>query len=184
MVDHLIKLSSDKESKFQLDLTNDFVDFLENDPRPKIMFSVTFALLDLAEKGIKLNNTTIIETGGMKGKRKEITREELHQILNDSLSPNGIHSEYGMTELLSQGYLQNNSFSAPKWMKTLVRPTTDPLQSLNQGKGALNIIDLANIHSCSFIATDDLGTVNSDGTFTVSGRIDHSQIRGCNLLIV
>lgn len=184
MVDHLINVSSDKESKFQLDLKNDFVDFLENDPRPKIMFGVTFALLDLAEKGIKLNNTTIIETGGMKGKRKEITREELHQILNDSLLPKAIHSEYGMTELLSQGYLQNNSFSVPKWMKALVRPTTDPLQSLNQGKGALNIIDLANIHSCSFIATDDLGTVNSDGTFTVSGRIDHSQIRGCNLLVV
>lgn len=184
MVDHLINLSTDKESKFQLNLTDDFIDFLKNDSRPKIMFGVTFALLDLAEKGIKLNNTTIIETGGMKGKRKEITREELHQILNDSLSPNAIHSEYGMTELLSQGYLQNNSFLAPKWMKALVRPTTDPLLSLKQGKGALNIIDLANTHSCSFIATDDLGSVNEDGTFTVSGRIDHSQIRGCNLLIV
>lgn len=183
MVDHLIANSDDSASKFQLELNDEFINFLENDPRPKIMFGVTFALLDLAEKGIQLNNTVIIETGGMKGKRKEITRDELHEILRNSLSPKAINSEYGMTELLSQAYLQKDSFDTPAWMKTMVRPTTDPLLTKVAGKGVLNIIDLANIHSCSFIATDDLGEVFKNGSFVVKGRIDHSQVRGCNLMV-
>ena len=108
----------------------------------------------------------------------------MHKILQKHLKPKAIHSEYGMTELLSQAYFQGDLFTPPKWLKPLIRDTTDPLTSKTEGKGALNFIDLANLHSCSFIATDDLGTVNKTGGFNVAGRIDHTQIRGCNLLVL
>jgi phenylacetate-coenzyme A ligase PaaK-like adenylate-forming protein len=183
MVNYFIKHSKSDRSKFQLELTPEFLDFLVFDESPKIMFGVTFALLDLAKKGIKPRNTIIIETGGMKGRGKEITRQQLHETLKYSLSLKEIHSEYGMTELMSQSYLQEDYFSSPIWKKALVRETTDPLHVKTEGKGALNFIDLANIHSCSFIATDDLGIV-FNGKFQVVGRIDHSETRGCNLLIL
>lgn len=184
MVDHLIQHSKNNKSTFQLELTPDFINFLETNEEPKILFGVTFALLKMADLKVKPKNTIIIETGGMKGRGKELTREELHAILKTNIAPKAIHSEYGMTELLSQAYLKKDAFETPPWMKALVRETTDPLSVNTSGKGALNIIDLANLHSCSFIATDDLGEVNWDGTFKVSGRIDHSQIRGCNLLVI
>jgi len=184
MVNHLIRESKKKESTFQLNLTRQFIDYLETDSSPKIIFGVTFALLQMTEAKIQPKNTIIIETGGMKGRGKELTRNELHRVLQKHLRPKAIHSEYGMTELLSQAYLQDDLFTPPKWLKPLARDTTDPLTSKLEGKGALNFIDLANLYSCSFIATDDLGTVTKDGNFSVSGRIDHSQIRGCNLLVL
>lgn len=184
MVDYLIKNSNNNGSKFQLSPDEDFIHYLETNDEPKIIFGVTFALLDLSDRGIKPKNAIILETGGMKGRGKELTREELHSVLQRNLSPKAIHSEYGMTELLSQAYLQKDSFQSPNWMKAFIRDTTDPLTVRKVGKGALNIIDLANLHSCSFIATDDLGEVNTNGSFKVSGRIDHSQIRGCNLLVI
>lgn len=183
MVDHLIRKSHSSKSKFQLEITDDFIDYLENDPSPKIMFGVTFALLNMAEKGIKPKNTIIIETGGMKGRGKELTRSELHELLKYRLAPKAIHSEYGMTELLSQAYLKHTTFDCPPWMKVLLREATDPFSIHQIGKGVINVIDLANINSCSFIATDDLGKLNLDGSFEVLGRLDYAQIRGCNLLI-
>ena len=182
MVNELILKSSHTKSGFHLTLDQEMLDFMQNNDSPKILIGVTFALLDLADQKISLKNTTVIETGGMKGKRKEIIREELHEILKKGLNQNTIHSEYGMTELLSQAYYQGKNFICPTWMKVLIRETTDPLSTFLTGKGALNVIDLANIHSCSFIATDDLGEVFSDGEFSVLGRLDHSQIRGCNLM--
>ena len=184
MVNHLIRESKKKESTFQLNLTPQFIDYLETDSSPKIIFGVTFALLQMTEAKVQPKNAIIIETGGMKGRGKELTRNELHKVLKKHLQPEAIHSEYGMTELLSQAYLQGDLFTPPKWLKPLARDTTDPLTSKLEGKGALNFIDLANLYSCSFIATDDLGTVTKDGNFSVSGRIDHSQIRGCNLLVL
>ena len=184
MVNHLIRESKQKESTFQLNLTPQFIDYLETDSSPKIIFGVTFALLQMTEAKVQPKNAIIIETGGMKGRGKELTRNELHRVLQKHLQPKAIHSEYGMTELLSQAYLQDDLFTPPKWLKPLARDTTDPLTSKLEGKGALNFIDLANLYSCSFIATDDLGTVTKDGNFSVSGRIDHSKIRGCNLLVL
>ena len=184
MVDDLIHQSNQNDSKFQLKLSAEFINYLEVDPTPKLIFGVTFALLNLAELGVKPKNAIIIETGGMKGRGDELTRDELHRILKKKLKPKAIHSEYGMTELLSQAYLNNKEFKCPPWLKPLIRDTTDPLTCKAEGKGALNFIDLANLHSCSFIATDDLGTVNKTGGFNVAGRIDHTQIRGCNLLVL
>lgn len=181
MVNHLVESSKNDNSSFHLKLNKELKDILESD-EPKILFGVTFALLELCETSVNLNNTIIIETGGMKGRGKELTREELHLKIQSDLNPKAIHSEYGMTELQSQGYLKTSRFEAPNWMKVLVRETTDPLTIKSKGKGAITVIDLANIHSCSFIATDDLGSVDKDGLFTISGRIDHAQIRGCNLL--
>ena len=124
-----------------------------------------------------------METGGMKGRREELTREEVHLLLKQSFSLDTIHSEYGMTELLSQAYSKGDGiFYCPPWMKVLVREEDDPLQLKAKGKGALNIIDFANVYSCSFIATDDIGEVFDDGSFRVMGRIDNSDIRGCSLL--
>ncbi len=183
MVDYLIKNSNKTTSKFQLDITPEFTNYLEQSEEPKIMFGVTFALLDLAEKGIKPKNTTIIETGGMKGRGKELTRTELHELLQKKLAPKAIHSEYGMTELLSQAYLKDKTFECPPWMKVSLRDATDPFSHYSLGKGVINVIDLANLNSCSFIATDDLGKLNSDGSFEVLGRLDYAQIRGCNLLL-
>jgi phenylacetate-coenzyme A ligase PaaK-like adenylate-forming protein len=184
MVDHLIKLSKSERSTFKLSLDDQFIDYLENNPEPKIMFGVTFALLDIADRGIQLKNTIIIETGGMKGRGKELTRDELHKVLLNQLNPKAIHSEYGMTELLSQAYLKENTFECPNWMKIFIREPSDPFHIKTSGRGAINVIDLANLQSCSFIATDDLGKRHENGEFEVLGRIDHSQIRGCNLLVL
>lgn len=149
-----------------------------------ILIGVSFALLDLAEiADISLPFTRILETGGMKGTRKEIIRSELHEIIREKLKPGDIISEYGMTEMLSQAYSINSEwFSSPKWLKVLLRDVHDPLNVKTSGSGILNVIDLANVNSCSFIATDDLGSLRDDGSFAVLGRFDHSDIRGCNLL--
>ena len=152
-----------------------------------LLLGVSFALLDMAEAyQLNLKNTIIMETGGMKGRKKELIREELHQLLKSGFGVPNIHSEYGMTELLSQAYSQGNGlFLTPKWMKVMTRETEDPLTLQELGKtGGVNVIDLANVHSCSFIATQDLGKVYSDGSFEILGRFDHSDIRGCNLMVL
>ena len=152
-----------------------------------LLLGVSFALLDMAEAyQLNLKNTVIMETGGMKGRKKELIREELHHLLKTGFGVPNIHSEYGMTELLSQAYSQGNGrFFAPKWMKVMTRETEDPLTLQEVGKtGGVNVIDLANIHSCSFIATQDLGKVYNDGSFEILGRFDHSDIRGCNLMVL
>jgi phenylacetate-coenzyme A ligase PaaK-like adenylate-forming protein len=150
-----------------------------------MLFGVTFALLDMAEKfPVLIPDAVIIETGGMKGRRKELTRMELHEKLCKSFGVDKIHSEYGMTELLSQAWSAGDgTFKCPPWMKVLIADTNDPLSFLETGRtGGINIIDLANFHSCSFISTQDLGRVNEDGTFEALGRFDNSDIRGCSLL--
>jgi phenylacetate-coenzyme A ligase PaaK-like adenylate-forming protein len=152
-----------------------------------LIIGVSFALLEFTEQyQLSLKNTIVMETGGMKGRRKEIVRQELHQLLSAGFGVNEIHSEYGMTELLSQGYSKGNGiFDCPTWMKILVRDTEDPLTYQKTGKtGGVNVIDLANINSCSFIATQDLGKINDDGTFEIIGRFDNSDIRGCNLMVL
>jgi phenylacetate-coenzyme A ligase PaaK-like adenylate-forming protein len=151
-----------------------------------ILLGVSFALLDLAESGpADLSGIIVMETGGMKGRRKELTRTELHYILKKNLNLKSVHSEYGMTELMSQAYSKGEGiFYAPPWMKIILRDPQDPLSLFNQpGKtGGINIIDLANLHSCSFLATGDLGKLHEDGGFEVLGRFDSSDIRGCNLM--
>lgn len=163
-------------------------DLLENERQGKkaILIGVSFALLDFVENfSMNLNHTIVMETGGMKGRKEEITREELHRILRDGFGLQEIHSEYGMTELLSQAYSKGNAkFQTPQWMKIKIRDTEDPLNLLPVGKtGGINVIDLANLNSCSFIATDDLGKIYPDGTFEILGRFDHSDVRGCNLMV-
>lgn len=162
---------------------------LESRKQPTLLIGVTFALLDLAEKfSMPLQYTTIMETGGMKGRRREMIRAEVHDMLKKALHVPVIHSEYGMTELLSQAYSKGNGiFNSPPWMKTLVRDEEDPLSVRSSPgsrhiTGAINVIDLANIHSCSFIATDDAGRLYPDGSFEVLGRLDNSDLRGCSLL--
>lgn len=163
-------------------------DLLENERLGKnaILIGVSFALLDFVEKyQMSLQHTIVMETGGMKGRKEEITREDLHTRLKKGFGVPDIHSEYGMTELLSQAYSRGNSrFETPSWMKILIRDTEDPLSLLPQGKtGGINVIDLANLNSCSFIATDDLGKIHPDGSFEILGRFDHSDVRGCNLMV-
>ena len=156
-----------------------------NGKAQKILIGVSFALLDMAEKhpDINLSDVTIMETGGMKGRRKEILREELHQILTTNFHVSHIHSEYGMTEMLSQAYSKGQGrFICSPTMKAMVRDPYNPMKVSETGKGALNIIDLSNIYSCSFLASADMGEVFEDGSFTVSGRVETSQLRGCNLL--
>lgn len=151
-----------------------------------ILIGVSFALLDLAESySIDLSDVIIIETGGMKGRKKEMLRSELHAILKNAFNVQHIHSEYGMTELLSQAYSQGNElFNCPPWMKILIRDYNDPFSYLAEGKtGAVNIIDLANLYSCSFIETQDLGKIHPSNSFEVLGRMDLSDLRGCNLLV-
>ena len=150
-----------------------------------VVFGVSYALLDLADSKVDLSQAQIIETGGMKGRRKELTKEELHDYLKKGLGCEYISSEYGMTELFSQAYSKGSGiFECPTWMKVVCRDIQDPLSLLPAGKrGALNIIDLANQNSCSFIATQDLGKINPDGSFEVLGRFDNADIRGCNLLV-
>jgi hypothetical protein len=154
--------------------------------RKVLLLGVSFALLDLAEKiDFPLNNIVVMETGGMKGRRKEIIREELHEILCKKMQVKKIHSEYGMTELLSQSYSRGEGiYKCPSWMKVIIREMNDPLAFAEAGRsGGINIIDLANINSCSFIATQDVGKCFTDGSFEVSGRFDYSDTRGCNLMI-
>ncbi len=159
---------------------------LDNSGQNVLLIGVTYALLDLIElQKFNLKNTIIMETGGMKGKRKELIREELHTILADGFGVEKIHSEYGMTELLSQAYsLGDGIFECPPWMDVIIRDTEDPLTIIGEGKtGGINVIDLANINSCSFIATQDLGKKYSNFSFEVLGRFDNSDIRGCNLMV-
>ena len=190
MVDDLIQLSNHPESGFYLHNYDELIAKLiqlDQAGQNVILIGVTYALLDLVEKhSFQLENTIIMETGGMKGKRKEMIREELHQQLCNGFGVNTIHSEYGMTELLSQAYsLGEGIFECPSWMQILVRDTEDALSYVREGKtGGINVIDLANINSCSFIATQDLGKKYANGSFEILGRFDHSDIRGCNLMVV
>ena len=190
MVKDLIELSNNPDSGFYLHNYNELIaKLIELDSFGKnvILIGVTYALLDLIEhQNFKLKNTIIMETGGMKGKRKEMIREELHDILCKSFGVYSIHSEYGMTELLSQAYsLGNGIFECPNWMNILIRDTEDALSFVVTGKtGGINIIDLANINSCSFIATQDLGKKYQNNSFEVLGRFDNSDIRGCNLMVL
>ncbi len=190
MVEDLIKLSNNPDSGFYLKDYDALVEKLmqqEQECKNVLLIGVTFALLDLIEKqNFKLENTIIMETGGMKGRRKEMIREELHSILTEGFGVPVIHSEYGMTELLSQAYsLGNGIFECPNWMQILIRDTEDPLTYIANGKtGGINVIDLANLNSCSFIATQDLGKKYDNGSFEVLGRFDNSDIRGCNLMVL
>ena len=190
MVEDLINKSNNPKSGFylnNLEALNKTILELENAQQKTLLIGVSFALLDLVESfNFDLKHTTIMETGGMKGRRKELIREELHQILNQGFGTKHIHSEYGMTELLSQAYSKGNGvFKTPPWMQVLIRDTEDPLTVLPNGKtGGLNVIDLANINSCAFIATQDLGKLHQDNTFEVLGRFDNSDIRGCNLMVL
>ena len=189
MVEHLIKLSGKPYSGFYL---NDaklpaILKKLDKQAKPVLLIGVSYALLDMIQtQKFDLKHTIIMETGGMKGRRKEMLREELHKHLKKGFGVETIHSEYGMTELLSQSYSKGSGiFESPPWQKLLFRDTEDPLTYLLAGKtGGVNIIDLANIHSCAFIATQDLGKQLSVNQFEILGRFDHSDVRGCNLLVV
>ncbi len=207
MVDELIRQSQHSQSGFYLyeyEKLYKTLNQLETDKQKTLLIGVSFALLDFAEKhSLSLEHTIIMETGGMKGRKQEIVRQELHEILKSKFKVDLIHSEYGMTELLSQAYSKGNGiFSCPPWMKVLLRDEEDPLLVTGYGSqvmsseltydipglvtktGAINIIDLANIYSCSFIAADDAGRLYTDGNFEVLGRIDNSDIRGCSLLMM
>lgn len=190
MVNDLIKKSNKPESGFYLNNLDELAKkLIEIDKKGNktLLIGVSFALLDLIEKHqFQLQNTIIMETGGMKGRRKEIIRNELHELLCNGFGVDKIHSEYGMTELLSQGYsIGNGVFNCPPWMKILTRDTEDPLTILpKNSSGGINVIDLANYNSCSFIATQDLGKVYSDTSFEIIGRFDNSDIRGCNLMVL
>ncbi len=190
MADDLIKRSTYADSGFYGDNISELLSHIKaaKDKNRKILLiGVSYALIDLAEKyHPDLSGVIIMETGGMKGRRKEITRGEMHSILKRNFNVGSIHSEYGMTELFSQAYSKGDGiFFPPPWMKILIRDPQDPLSIITEhGRtGGINIIDLANIHSCSFVATDDLGKVHEDGSFEVLGRLDNSDIRGCNQLI-
>ncbi len=189
MVDSLIRESKNHLSGYFLYNHEDLyqaLSKLRDEKKKVILIGVTYALLDFAENfNIDFPELVVMETGGMKGKRKELVREELHSVLQAGFGVSHIHSEYGMTELLSQGYSKGNGiFNCPPWMKILIRDINDPLSYQKTGRtGGINVIDLANLHSCSFIATQDLGKVYSDGSFEVAGRFDNSDIRGCNLLV-
>lgn len=191
MMDQLMELSEHPDSGFYLDNLEELSGILnkrKKDGHPTLLTGVSFALLDLAEQHPqKLEDHLILmETGGMKGRRKEMVRGELHQELTKAFGLKLIHSEYGMTELLSQAYSKGKGrYFAPPWMKISLRDPNDPLSPVKQGQGGgINVIDLANIYSCSFIATGDLGKSHEDGSFEVLGRYDHSDIRGCNLMVI
>ena len=189
MVDSLVKMTKNENSGFY---NNDFEKLkriiIKNESKKikTIVLGVTYALLDFAKKfPMNLEHTTIIETGGMKGKRKELIKEEVHKILCSAFKLKNIHSEYGMTELLSQAYSKKDGvFQTPAWMKILIRDIYDPLSvTQNNSSGAINIIDLANVFSCPFIATNDTGILISENMFKLNGRISNSDLRGCNLLV-
>lgn len=184
MVDSLIRQAG--SGGFYLHNYEKLLSDMAADSRPKILIGVTYALLELAEKyAPKLDNTVVMETGGMKGRRKEMSKEELHGLLCSAFGVERIHSEYGMAELLSQGYSTGEGlFASPPWMRVMVRDINDPFTHLEAGRrGAIDIIDLGNIYSCSFIATEDVGIAYADNTFRIEGRITDADIRGCNLLV-
>ena len=187
MVDGLIRKSGHPQSGFYLyeyRQLSETLQQLERKGQKAILFGVTYALLDFAEAhAMPLQTTTIIETGGMKGRKKELTKEALYEQLKSAFSLAEINSEYGMTELLSQAYAVDGLYRCPPWMKVFLRDETDPFQ-LGGYTGAINVIDLANLHSCSFIATEDLGKLRPDGSFEVLGRMDNTDIRGCSQLIL
>jgi len=189
MAEKLIDLSKQQESGFYLNEFEKLIPVLKKlnkENKPALLLGVSFALLDMAEIYKEdLNGIIVMETGGMKGRRKEMIREDLHGILKERFNISVVHSEYGMTELLSQSYSAGNGiFHCPPWMKVIIRDSYDPFRELETGNtGNINIIDLANVFSCSFIATSDLGRMNSEGGFEVLGRLDYSDIRGCNLMI-
>lgn len=189
MADHLIKMSKNTDSGFYLDNYSKLIDKLnklQKTNKKVMLLGVSYALLDLLEiDTFDFPPLIIMETGGMKGRRKEMVREELHSLISKGFRVDKIHSEYGMTELLSQAYSQGDGiFSCPPWMKIMIRDVNDPLSLLEDGKsGAINIIDLANIHSVSFLATKDLGKISAPNEFQILGRFDNSDIRGCNLLM-
>lgn len=191
MTNDLIKKSKHHKSGFYLNNLDQLIgtiEELEKKQQKTLLIGVSFALLDLVEKQkFQLKNTIIMETGGMKGRRKELTRYELHNTLKQGFGTKNIHSEYGMTELLSQAYSKENGlFECPPWMKIYLRNTENPLEPINsKGKtGGINIIDLANLNSCSFIATQDLGKLYNNDKFEILGRFDNSDIRGCNLMVM
>lgn len=189
MASRLIALSGHPQSGFylnNLDGLARMLNELSTKKRKTLLLGVSYALLDLAEKNIRLDeNSIVMETGGMKGRRAEMLKSELHAVLKEKFGIKYVHSEYGMTELLSQAYAKRNGlFETPPWMRVHIRDTNDPFAYLAPGKtGGINIIDLANINSCSFIATQDLGRMHADGRFEVMGRFDNSDIRGCNLMV-
>ncbi len=189
MVENLIEKSNNTNSGFylyEMDALIEKLEYLEKTEQKSLLIGVSYALLDLIEKRkFHLKKTIVMETGGMKGRRKEMIKEELHEILKKGFGVEKIHSEYGMTELLSQAYSKGDGvFSCPPWMTILIRDAEDAF-SYNLGKsGGINVIDLANINSCSFIATQDLGKTFADGSFEVLGRFDASDIRGCNLMVL
>ena len=185
MLDDFIKTSNFKESAYYLKKYKKLSNTLKKAKNKKIiLFGVSYALLDFVEKNpIEMKNLIVIETGGMKGRKKEISRDELHQRLQNGFGVENIHSEYGMTELFSQAYaVEKGEFKNPPWMKTFVRDVNNPLFISKIGRGAINIIDLANKNSCAFIATDDLGEVFENNKYLITGRMTESEIRGCNLM--
>ncbi len=189
MVDDLVRKSKNQHSGFFLNDTTRLIEklnILEKEGRKTLLIGVSFALLDLIEEhSFRLNNTIIMETGGMKGRRKEMIREELHARLKKGFGVEKIYSEYGMTELLSQAYSSGDGiFKCPPWMKIFTRDTEDALSFVHGKTGGINVIDLANKHSCSFIATQDLGKLHSNGSFEILGRFDTSDVRGCNLMVL
>ena len=196
MVDDLISKSKNKASGFYLYDHQKLKDVLlqnEKDSQPTLLIGVTYALVEFSEQNkLQLSNTVIMETGGMKGRREELTRSEVHKILKENLGVGKVHSEYGMTELLSQAYSKGEGiFEPPKWMKILVRKEDDPFEITSSENlkgdyctGALNIIDLANIYSCAFIATDDTGKLYNNNKFEITGRIENSDMRGCGLMVL
>ena len=196
MVDVLIKRSQHDSSGFYLYDYEKLKGVLlqnEKDLQPTLLIGVTYALLDFAEQNsLHLKNCIIMETGGMKGRREELTRTQVHKILKENLGVTTIHSEYGMTELLSQAYSKGEGiFECPPWMKVVLRKEDDPFEITTGkndagefGNGAVNIIDLANIYSCSFVATDDTGKLFKNGSFEITGRLENSDIRGCGLMIL
>ena len=189
MAEDLVKHSENPASGFYLYNHDDLYRQLKKQQqaqKPTLLIGVTFALLDFVEQHqLNFSELIVMETGGMKGRRKEMIREELHQTLCKGFGVRSIHSEYGMTELLSQAYSKGEGiFYCPPWMRIITRDTNDPMSTLSGSQtGGINVIDLANINSCSFIATQDLGKVYANGSFEVLGRFDNSDIRGCNLLI-
>ena len=189
MMEHFIARTASPHSGFYLYNQDEFIskiDLLRNDSRRTLVWGVSFALLDLAEKNqLDLSNTMVMETGGMKGRRKEWVREELHQFLCARFNVKSIHSEYGMTELLSQAYSHGAGlFKSPNSLKIVIKDLNDPFQTLEDNKtGLISIIDLANAHSCAFIQTQDLGRITQNGYFEVLGRMDNSDVRGCNLMV-
>ena len=189
MTQHLIQASKDARSGFYLydfEKLNHTLAMLEKEQKKTILIGVSFALMDFVDAYPQsLKHTMVVETGGMKGRKQELTKPALHAYLSNGFGVESIHSEYGMTELLSQAYSKGEGiYTCPPWMKVLVADESDPTALTTTGRGVLHIIDLANHHSCAFIATEDIGIVHPDGSFEVIGRLDQSARRGCSLLVV